>query len=57
MVIFKREVTMVNAKERAQAVMRAVEAGLSVEIIRTARHHSDAGFWGDLVVPVITKQK
>jgi hypothetical protein len=40
-----------------QAVMRAVESGLSVELQRTARHHSDAGYWGDLLMPIIVKQK
>ena len=36
-----------------QSVVRAVEAGVSVELIRTARHHSNGGTWGDLVVPII----
>ena len=36
-----------------QAVVQAVEAGVSVELVRTARHHSGNGHWGDLVVPVI----
>jgi len=40
-----------------QAVMRAVESGLSVELQRSARHHSDAGYWGDLLMPIIVKQK
>lgn len=35
-----------------QAVMRAVDAGVSVEIIRSARHHG-GGKWGDLLVPII----
>lgn len=36
------------------AVMRAVEAGVSVELVRSARHHSD-GNWGDMMVPIIVK--
>jgi hypothetical protein len=40
-----------------QAVVRAVEAGLSVELQRTARHHADGGFWGDLLVPIVVKQR
>ena len=40
-----------------QAVMRAVESGLSVELQRTARHHADGGYWGDLLMPIIVKQK
>jgi len=40
-----------------QAVMNAVETGLSVELQRTARHHIDGGYWGDLLMPIIVKQK
>lgn len=36
------------------AVMRAVEAGVSVELVRSARHHSE-GNWGDMMVPIIVK--
>ncbi|MEP3233654.1 MAG: hypothetical protein ABJN04_00295 [Hyphomicrobiales bacterium] len=36
-----------------QSVIRAVEAGVSVELVRTARHHSSNSNWGDLVVPII----
>ena len=39
------------------AVMKAVETGLSVELQRTARHHTDGGYWGDLLMPIIVKQK
>jgi hypothetical protein len=38
------------------AVVRCVDAGLSVELHRTARHHADGGYWGDLLVPVVVKQ-
>jgi hypothetical protein len=38
------------------AVMRCVEAGLSVELQRTARHHAGGGYWGDLLTPVVLKQ-
>lgn len=38
------------------AVMKAVDAGLSVELQRTARHHSDGGYWGDLLVPIVVKR-
>ena len=37
-----------------QSVMRVVDSGVSVEILRTARHHSD-GNWGDMVVPVVVR--
>ncbi|PWL18885.1 hypothetical protein DKP76_07445 [Falsochrobactrum shanghaiense] len=36
-----------------QAVMNAVEAGVSVELVRSARHHGGSGNWGDLLIPVI----
>ena len=37
------------------AVMKAVDAGVSVELIRSARHHNE-GNWGDLLIPVIVTQ-
>jgi hypothetical protein len=40
-----------------QAVMKAVEAGVSVELVRSARHHGGDGNWGDLLVPVIVTRK
>ena len=36
-----------------QAIMQAVEAGISVELVRSARHHGGDGNWGDLMIPVI----
>ena len=36
-----------------QSVMKAVDAGVSVELIRSARHHGGDGNWGDLMIPVI----
>jgi hypothetical protein len=38
------------------AVISAVEAGISVELQRGARHHVEGGFWGDLMIPVVVKQ-
>lgn len=38
-----------------QAVVRCVETGLSVELQRTARHHAEGGYWGDLMVPIVVK--
>jgi hypothetical protein len=46
--------TLANDLHRLnQAVMQAVEAGISVELIRSARHHGGQGNWGDLLIPVI----
>ncbi|WP_274630050.1 hypothetical protein [Arvimicrobium flavum] len=39
-----------------QAVMKAVDAGVSVELVRSARHHGGNGNWGDLLIPVIATQ-
>ena len=39
-----------------QAVMKAVEAGVSVELERSARHQGGDGNWGDLLNPVIVTQ-
>ena len=39
-----------------QSVMKAVEAGVSVELVRSARHHGGKGNWGDLLIPVIVTQ-
>lgn len=39
-----------------QSVMKAVEAGVSVELVRSARHHGGDGNWGDLLIPVILTQ-
>lgn len=36
-----------------QSVMKAVDAGVSVELVRSSRHHAGGGNWGDLLVPVI----
>ncbi|MFJ6326016.1 MULTISPECIES: hypothetical protein [unclassified Rhizobium] len=36
-----------------QAVMNAVEAGVSVELVRSSRHHGGDGNWGDLLIPVV----
>ena len=49
--------TLANDLHRLnQAVVRCVESGLSVELQRTARHHAEGGYWGDLLVPVVVKQ-
>ncbi len=39
------------------SVMKAVDAGLSVELQRAARHHHEGGYWGDLMTPIIVKQR
>lgn len=36
-----------------EAVRRAIEAGYSVELVRTSRHHDGVGNWGDQIVPTV----
>jgi|GEM_PF-1226957 len=35
------------------AVMKAVEAGLTVELVRVSRYHGGNGTWGDQMVPIV----
>ncbi len=42
-------------EELNAAVREAVNAGLSVELNRSERHHCGGGCWGDLMKPVIVK--
>ena len=35
------------------SVMQLVDAGVSVELMRTSRYHNDKGAWGDMLVPII----
>ena len=37
------------------SVMKAVDAGVSVELVRSARHHGEGSHWGDLMIPIIVK--
>ena len=39
------------------AVINCVENGLSVELQRVKRHHTDEGYWGDMIIPIIVKKK
>jgi hypothetical protein len=36
-----------------EAVRRAIDAGFSVELVRTSRHHDGAGNWGDQIVSTV----
>ncbi len=35
------------------AVVKAVDAGVSVELIRATRYHDGQGNWGDQLTPII----
>ncbi|MCX7328438.1 MAG: hypothetical protein NTW00_10055 [Hyphomicrobiales bacterium] len=39
------------------SVVKAVDSGPSVELQRPARHHHEDGFWGDLLTPIVVKQR
>ena len=36
------------------AVQKAVDAGISVELVRVSRYHSGTGQWGDQIVPTVS---
>lgn len=36
-----------------EAILRAVDAGISVELIRVSRYHDGKGNWGDQMIPTI----
>lgn len=40
-----------------EAVREAVDAGVTIELMRASRHHNEEGAWGDLIVPIIRKDK
>jgi len=40
-----------------EAVVKAVNAGVSVELLRTARYHDASGNWGDQLTPIISRSK
>ncbi len=50
--------TLANDLHRLNhAIMKAVDAGVSVELVRSARHHGGDGHWGDLMIPVIVTNR
>ncbi len=40
-----------------EAVMNCVNHGLAIELQRVKRFHSGDGCWGDMIVPIVVKQK
>ena len=42
-----------NLHRLNEAVVKCVEAGITVELMRTARYHNESGNWGDQLTPVI----
>ena len=42
-----------NLHRLNEPVVKCVEAGITVELMRTARYHNESGNWGDQLTPVI----
>lgn len=42
-----------NLHRLNESVAKCVEAGLTIQLVRTARYHSEAGQWGDQLTPVV----
>ena len=40
-----------------ETVIRAVDAGVSVELVRVSRYHDERGNWGDQVIPMIRERE
>ncbi len=38
-----------------EAIVQAVDAGLTVELMRASRYHAGTGNWGDQMVPIIER--
>lgn len=34
-------------------IVHAVDAGATIELMRTGRHHNGKGAWGDQMVPIV----
>jgi hypothetical protein len=39
-----------------EAIIRAVDQGVSVELVRVSRHHDGKGNWGDQAIPTIREK-
>jgi hypothetical protein len=44
------QIDALNASMRS-----AVEAGMTIELRRSSRHHHDGGCWGDIIAPSVMK--
>ncbi len=42
-----------NLHRLNESVVKAVDLGITVELMRTARYHNESGNWGDQLTPVI----
>ncbi|MBV8769285.1 MAG: hypothetical protein JO094_10360 [Hyphomicrobiales bacterium] len=39
-----------------EAIIRAVDQGVSVELVRVSRYHNGKGSWGDQAIPTIREK-
>ena len=46
-----------NVHRLNEAVQRAVDQGISVELVRVSRHHNGDGSWGDQMAPMVRQDQ
>jgi phage gp46-like protein len=45
-----------NLHRMNESLRAAVEAGVTIELMRTSRFHSEAGSWGDQMTPILIQK-
>lgn len=45
-----------NLHRLNESIMKAVDAGATIELMRSSRYHSGAGNWGDQMIPIIRQK-
>ena len=45
-----------NLHRLNESIVKAVDVGLSVELMRACRYHNKTGCWGDQMVPIIERK-
>lgn len=40
-----------------EAIQRAVDTGISIELVRVSRFHDGSGNWGDQMVPLVRSRE
>jgi hypothetical protein len=48
--LLSEQIEKLNASMR-----RAVDAGMTIELRRSSRHHQEDGYWGDIIAPAVVK--
>ena len=46
-----------NVHRLNESVQRAVDQGISVELVRVSRHHNGDGSWGDQMAPMVRQDQ